>query len=113
MAKHIVPGWKSPDLPAQKLNEGKHTEKLKAVGYGLLAVITSLAILALCIVASFFGAGFLLAKLYGPGDLAKGLVWLSHTLYTSLIFGSLFSIYPICKVAQPLLAKAKQYWNAS
>jgi hypothetical protein len=87
-------------------------EILTAGGYGILAVITTLAIWAIAVSVSFIGAGFLLAQYYGPGgDLSVMILWFSNSFYLSLICGTILSIYPIIQVASTILNQAKVHWN--
>lgn len=107
MAKHIWPESKPQPSTAQKL---------KAIGYGTLAVITSLAILIIATSLAFTGAGFLFAKLININapdlqGLGNFINWFEYTSGTSLILGPLLSIYPIIKIAGPIFATAKKHWN--
>lgn len=98
--------------PSQPQTFNPPVEYLKAGGYSLLGVITALAIWAISVSIFFIGAGHLLAQYYGPGgDLSVMIQWFSSSFYTSIIGGTLSSIYFIVKTTGPIFKIAQEHWN--
>ena len=51
---------KEPFIPEQHIHHAR-VERLKAISYATLGIISSLAVLILCTTACFFGFGFVIA----------------------------------------------------
>ena len=102
---------RSQILPAQKPNPSPRYEKLKAVGYGTLGVIASLAIAALIAIATLFAA-VLFFSIFGPYPGIEGaVIFLDKVFFTTVISSPFLAVYPIIKLAGPLFVKAQSHWN--
>ncbi len=105
---HIWPESKPQTSVVPESKSHRVYEKLKAVGYGTLAIITALALLHLTTFITIITSAHFLLFL----DLHVG--FLGELIYSVLIgtlIGPLLSSYPVKKIAGPLFATAQKLWN--